>query len=123
MQVKRPFAYVGFTMIVSLVFAAAFHTAAPCCAAVCFVLFAVFASVKKITGRKTDIYALCCAVACISMIAYTAAVNLYVLPQVNEFDGKETEFSGMIITEPYSSGSTASFTVKTDTVNGRKKRA
>ena len=122
MQVKRPFAYVGFTMIVSLVFAAAFHTAALCCAAVCFVLFAVFASVKKITGRKTDIYALCCAVACISMIAYTAAVNLYVLPQVNEFDGKETEFSGMIITEPYSSGSTASFTVKTDTVNGRKKK-
>ena len=119
---KRPFAYIGFSMILSLVFAEAFHTAAPYCAAVCFVLFAACIILKKAAHRKTDVYALCCIAACISMLGYTAAVNLYVLPLSREYDGKQTDFSGMIITEPYTSGSTTSFTVQTDTVNGEKKK-
>ena len=122
MQVKRPFACVGFSMILSLVFAAAFHTAAPYCAAVCFVLFVVSVAVKKASHRKTDVFALCCITACISMLYYTAVVNYYVVPLTQKYDGVQTDFSGTLITEPYTSGSTTSFTVMTDEINGEKKR-
>ncbi len=121
MQVKRPFACIGFSMILSLVFAAAFHTAAPYCAAVCFVMFAVLLCVHKFTKKKTAAGALCCITACVSILAYCAVVNFYVLPITDEFDGKAVQFSGMIISEPKTSGTTTSFTVRTDKVNGEKK--
>ena len=119
---KRPFACIGFSMILSLVFAAAFHTAAPYCAAVCFILFAVLLGLNKIFKKNTTAATLCCIIACAEIVAYSLVVNFYVLPITNEFDGSTVDFSGMIISEPKTSGTTTSFTVRTDCVNGEKKK-
>lgn len=121
MQVKRPLTWIGFSAIFSLVFAAAFHTAALYCAAVCFVLSVIFLLLRKLVNKKFIYAATCCITAFVAILYYTFFVTVFVLPITEEYDGKVTEFSGMITTEPKTSGTTTSFTVRTDTINGEKK--
>lgn len=118
---KRPFACIGFSMLFSLVFAIAVHTAVFQTAVVCFALSAVLFGFKFIGNKKTLSAAICCMAACVAMFGYLGIMKYYVNPIIDEYNGKTVTFSGMVVSEPYTNGSSTHFTVKTDTIDGKDK--
>lgn len=120
---RRPFACVGFSMLVSLVFAIEFgHTAALCCAVVCFVLSAVFFSLKFIGRKKTLTAAVCALAACFSFTAYSLMIAFYVNPLIEKYDGENVEFTATVTTKPYTENGNTYFNVKTSEINGEPEK-
>ena len=117
---KRPFACVGLSMLFSLVFATAFHTAALTAAAVCFIISVGFFIARFAFNKKTIVAAVCCLSAFCAIMGYCGAVRFYIDPISQKYDGIQADFSGTIISNPYTKGNNTYFTVKTDLINGEE---
>ena len=118
---KRPLACVGFSMLLSLVFATAYHTMAVCAAVVCFVLFLGALFLKRKYKKRTSFVIVCSITVVLSVLLHCAAVRLYIQPLLNTYADKAVLFTGVIIDEPHTKDKTAFYTVKTDSINGEKK--
>lgn len=116
---KRPFACIGLSMLFSLVFAFAFHTAAFYCAVVCFVLSAVLFVGKLFAKKNTLSAAICCLSASIAMLGYCASISNYVEPLIEKYSGETVDIVGTVVSKPYTSGHNTYFTVKTESINTR----
>lgn len=119
---KRPFAYIGFSALSSLVFAVGFgRGAAFCAAAVCFALFVVFLAAKLIFKKNTSAMILCSISACIALTSYILVITYYAAPIIEEYDGKTMTFTAVVTSDPYTSGGSTYFTVKTSEIDGEEK--
>ena len=118
---KRPLACVGFGMLISLVFATAFHTMAVYAAVVCFVLFLGALFLKRKYKKRTNFIIVCSITVVLSVCLHCASEKLYIEPILNAYAGQTVHFTGTVTDDPYTKNKTVFYTVKTDTVNGEKK--
>jgi len=119
--VKRPLACVGFGMMISLVFAAAFHTMAVYAAVVCFVLFLGALFLKRKYKKRTNFITVCTMTVVLSVCLHCAAEKFYIEPILNTYAEQTVHFTGMVTDDPYTKNKTVFYTIKTDTINGEKK--
>ena len=114
---KRPLACIGLGVLAALAAAAAFSDAAVYMAAVCAVISAALFALRVFLSRKTIPAAAVMLSAALALTYYSLSAQLYKVP-AEELDGQRVTFSGIIVSQMYTSGKTTSFTVRTDTING-----
>ncbi len=118
---KRPIVYVGFGVILSLIFAISFQTAAFWAAAVCFA-FVIFYTIFEEKLPDLDIPRICAAAMGTAMVFYLGAVAFYAEPLVNDLDEQNVIFSGTIVSEPYTEKGNTHFIVETEKINDEKRK-
>ena len=120
---KRPFACIGLGALAAMAAAAAFDGSAAALAAACFVLSAVLLALRIFLKREDLLPAAAVLLsAAVAFCAYFGAVRLVKEPVVGAYAGQRASFSGVITSEPYTSGATTVFNVRTDEVNGEPER-
>ena len=120
--VKRPFACIGLGMLAALAAAAAFPSLCFSAGVICASSAAIVFAVSSTNGRKrAEAFAVLLA-ASAAFLYYGAAVSYYKAPTVNDYSGRTVEICGTITSEPFTSGHTTRFTVRTDMIDGVKKR-
>ncbi len=119
---KRPFACLGLGALAALAAAAAFPSFCFSACVICAAFAAVVFVLSKPGTRNTKSAAVVLIGAAIAFLYYGAAARAVKAHVIDEFGGQTVELSGVITSAPYTKGQTTSFIVKTNEINGVKKR-